>query len=796
MIWQFLTIFLRSISRQRVTFFINLSGMILGLIAIILAIVLITDEVKFDAFHADDKLIFRVNKWYTEPGDIKSKNAETPGLMAQTLLADFPEINYATRWAPWFDEVLLSHEDRNIYTDKWVFADPGLFNVFSFKILSNGSPKDLLSAPGQVLITPELGNKIFGREDPVGKLIKGVGDKDYQITGLIESPPRQSHLKFDVIASYASTDGQYGFLDFSFMNNWLGQTVYTYLKLYQPGDVHKVNQRLPEFTSQYMANRTDMYDFYLQPLNDIYLHSSDVRFLRGGTYGSYNFLKSFGIIALIILFIACFNYINITTARSLQRSKEVGVKKVLGASKQQLTSQFLFETLALIAISSIVAFVGSSMILPELNNYFDKNIPVSALWNPIVLVILGLVVLITTLLAGALPGMILANYKPIQVLKSSRITSPGGFLPRQVLTSVQLCVGIGLISASIVYHKQFEYMMNKDLGFDRNQVLTMNTPPGIDSSYLAFLNELDQIQGITSVSMCQATMHDGTFGTTVLTDGSDRQEVPVQAFRVDTNYQKTYGLELIAGRFFDRTSDFTSGSVVVNEAMVKQMGWEDPLEGKITFREGDPPSPVIGVVHDFHYRSLNETITPVVMYLTNRRGNISIRFKPDQVDNLLAQLLPLWKKFEKRYPFDYNFLDEHYANNYLKESRMTRVITLFTIIAILIGCMGIYGLTSFSILRRRREIGIRKILGSTNLGIFQLLSHRFLYPLIAAFVIAIPIVNIILNSWLESYAYHMQIRIGYYLIAGGLMTIIVLLTIGSQSIKAAMVNPTVTLKEE
>lgn len=316
-----LLIFLRNLNRQKVNSFITLSGFVLGLTSVLLAFAVITDERNYDEFHTKAERIYRVNKHYHEPNGDKSKNAETPGLMAETMDADFPEVEAAAHIAPWFDEVLLTYEDQNLTVDNWVFADSNFFRLFDFNILRGGKRSQVLSQPGQILLTPALAQTLFGDQDPVGKTILGQGNKLYTVSGIVEPAPRRSHIQYDAIASWVSTKGDSGFLDYSFMNNWLGQTVYTYLLLRNPEQQAVVDAKLVDFTKQYMPDRTDRYQFYLQPLRDIYLHSNDLRYIRGGKYGSATFLGTFTLISLLVLFIACINYINIATARSLQRAK-------------------------------------------------------------------------------------------------------------------------------------------------------------------------------------------------------------------------------------------------------------------------------------------------------------------------------------------------------------------------------------------------------------------------------------------------------------------------------------------
>ena len=795
MLKQNLLLFLRSLSRQKVNSIITLSGIILGLTAVLLAFTFIADEKEFDSFHAKADRIFRVNKTYKEPSGDITKNAETPGKMAAALDEDFPEVEAAAHVAPWFDKVLVTYDDQNIEVKSWVFADSNFFRLFDFEIIKGGHRSKVLAQPGQVLLTPSLAQALFGDQNPVGKTIKGLSDKPFTVSGIVEEPARQSHIKYDLIASWASTESGSGVLDFSFLNNWLGQTVYTYLLLRKTEQIYSVNNKLPDFTAQYMPDRTDKYGFYLQPLNEVYLKSHDLLYLRGGKYGSATFLKIFSIIAFLILLIACFNYINITTARSLHRAKEVGVKKVLGAEKGQLISQFLTETLGITLLSAFAAFALAQLLLPQLNIWFEKDIPIANLLSINTLGFLLAVVFLTSLISGLFPGILLSKFRPVSILRSSFKLSPGGELPRQVLTTLQLTISVGLIAGTLLLHKQFKFLLDRDLGFDKEQVLVMHTPPGIDSNAVAFRQALTSLPGVTSVSICNAAMPDGTFGSTIIPEGST-EELAVQMFRVDSNYLKTYGIGIAEGRFFGQASDYTVGRIIVNEAMVQQMGWENGVGKTIKFTGSDTPYPIIGVVKDFNYSSLHQPVNPLVMYLDPRQSNISVRVEPQQLAALLPKVEKLWQQFEARHPFDYYFLDEFFAENYLKEKQMVRTITLFSGLAIFIACLGLYGLASFAIARRRKEIGIRKVLGATTTGIVGMLSQNFLKPVGIALVIATPIVWYFMQEWLQNFTYHVPLGWWIFALAGVVMLGIVFLTVSFQSVKAALANPVESLRSE
>ncbi len=789
-------LFIRRLFRNKADSLISLGSITLGLTAVLLAFTFIWDERGFDAFHSKEDRIFRLNKVLSEPSGERSKNAETPGQMAMALEEDFPEVEVATHIFPWFDEVLATYEEGSIQINNWVFADEKFFQIFDFKVLNGGQPTSLLSQPGKVLITPSIAKGLFGDENPIGKSFMGLSDKMYTVAGIIEEAPRRSHIQFDVITSWASTTGDSGFLDFSFMNNWLGQTVYTYALLNSPDQMEAVNGKLPAFTARHMPDRIEMYDFYLQPLSEIYLQSSDLRYLRGGKYGSAPFLRTFSIIAVLILLIACFNYINITTARSLQRAKEVGVKKILGAQNGSIVQQFLTETLLMTTLAALLACIFAWILLPQINLWFQKDIPVSNLLQPLSIGFLVLIILITSFISGLFPGVLLSKFRPISVLKNTFRLSPAGRMPRQVLTTLQLSVGIGLIAGTLLLNQQFRYLLNRDLGFDKDQVMVMNTPPGVKKNLAAFREELNALAGIQSVSICQAAMGEGSFTTTVIPEGNNNEELPAVLFRIDSVYLQTYGINIVEGRPLNRTSDIQSPGLLVNESFLKQMGWAKGTDKTIQFPGTETRFPIHGVVKDFHYNSLHEQVDPIVMYLDNRNNNVSVRLNTELISGLLPKMEQLWNRFEQRYPFDYYFIDDFFATRYFKEKEMLRIISVFAALAIFIACLGFYGMVAFNIARRKKEIGIRKVLGASLPNVFALLTKNFMLPLILALLLAVPVSLHFLQQWLQNFTYHVSLSWWIFVLSGLLMILIMFLTVSFQTLKAASANPVDSLRDE
>ncbi|MCB0582286.1 MAG: ABC transporter permease [Phaeodactylibacter sp.] len=796
MLRHYLTVVRRLLTREWGYSLINLSGLVLGLAAVLLAFAFIRDEIQYDAFHAKADRIFRVNKWVQEDSGERFLVAETPGLMAPALVQDYPEVEAATRFAPWFDEVLLTHEGQSVKTEAFAFADTNFLQLFDFRMLRGGA--SALAAPGQLLLTPRLAAALFGEEDPMGKAVLGLNDQAYTVAGVIENPPRRSHLQFEALASWASTEPGSGLHDFNFMNNWLGQTVYTYLLLQEAGREETLEARFPAFVERYMDNRVGMYDFFLQPLSEVYLHSGDIRYLRGNKYGSAVFLRTFSIIALLVLLVACFNYINISTAKSVERSKEIGVKKVLGAGRRALQVQFLAETLLFVGLAAVLAIGLAHFLAPRFNALFGRDIPPELLADGWALGFLALSILAVSLLAGAFPAAVLSGYQPIEVLKSGKAEARGGGGPRSVLTALQLSLAVGLIAGTIVLNRQFDYMLSKDLGFDKEQVLVMSTPPGIERKADLFRGELEQLPGVESVSICQATIRSGTFGTTVLPEGSNGREVPVQAYRVEENFLETFGIELAAGRFLSTKypTDTSIGALVVNEQMARQMGWDEALGKTIKFSVEGMAYSVVGVARDFHFSTFQEPIGPVVMYLDGRKHNISVRFDREQLSSLLPALGRLWESYESRFPFEYYFLDEFFAKDYLAEQRMVKVLGIFSLLAIFIACLGLYGLAAFTVARRVKEIGIRKVLGASVSNILLLLHRPLFYLAMVGFLVGGALSWYLLQAWLQQYAYAIRLTPWAFLLAGLLTLAVASGAVLFQSLRAALGNPAEALRYE
>jgi len=772
---------------------INILGLTVAIACFILSISYAVREFSFDNFHSKGHRIYRLDKKnVSQTTGEENLNAETSGMMGITMVREFPEVASCVRLQPWWDPVLISYNDKSFNAQPWVFADSSFFSVFDFKLL-RGDPQRVLANPLSIVLTDSFAKKLFGNSDPVGQSVTGMNELQYTVTGIAADPPANSHIQFDVLVSWSTTVPGVGPLEYSFMNNWLGQTIYTYLLLEDHADASQLQSKFEDFMKRNFPERASSYFLFLKPFGKVYLYSYNYLFQRF-LHGSIQQLSIFLVISLIVLLIACFNYVNINTAKATLRASEVSVRKIMGANKFQLITQFLGESYVITLISLALAVFLVDLFLPFFNEITGSSMISADLLNPYVLLsILGLF-LIVGLMAGLYPAFLLAALNPSRMLKSNSGSQSVGSRPRQVLTTLQFAVSIGLIALSVIIIKQYKFLRNHDLGFQKDRVLVISTDNGVGEKADAFKNELLKNPDILSVSICQAAMGTGNFGSTVIPEGMT-EEMSTQIFRVDKDFIDTYRMELKEGRWFNSELD-TGFSIVVNETFVKMAGWKNPLQMTID-NGGGPRIPVIGVIGDFHYRPLNEVkIDPVLMYLDNRRSNASVRISGNNIQLTLEYMEDVFKRFEKRHPFEYYFVDQWFDQQYKAQSRFLQIISLFTSISIILACLGLYGLTSFTISQRIKEIGIRKVLGASVSHILILVNRKFFTLFLIAMLMAIPIAYWAGNSWLMDFPYRIKVNPLIFVVAAIMAMLISALAVSIQSFRAAITNPSKILKQE
>ncbi|MEP2669364.1 MAG: ABC transporter permease [Cyclobacteriaceae bacterium] len=797
MIKSYLLTALRHFRKNKLHASINILGLGLGLMVSMMALIFMLDEQSFDTFHTKAERLYRLNKVRTDNQGNTSLNAESSGLYGPGMKDEFPEVEKFVRYQPWYNTVVLSFEGRNITLkeEEAVFVDNDFFNVFDFELV-RGNREEALVRPSTIVLTNRIASLLFGSQDPIGKSIVGINGLEFEVTGVAEEAPRNSHIQYKALISFASTTPQLGPLDYEWMNNWHTQTLTTYLLLYPEADPAPIRSKLKDFTAQHIPTRVDSYEFYLQPFKDIYLSSNVVLYHRMAKTGNQKYVYFFGLIAGFILFIACVNYINISTSKSTKRAREVGMRKTLGASKQQLINQFLGESFLTTILSGLLALLLLYMAVPLFNEIAGKTIGYDLLWTREVIGAIAILMILVSVIAGGYPAFVLSAFRTSEVLKPSAKSSLKGNWPRHVLITFQLIIAVIMIACTLIVRNQLQYVFSKDLGFDKDHIVVMELTSAMIPQGEVIQQEISRHSSIVSTSLSRMALGGGSSSTYVQPEGFPPDQVEIRMFPVDFQFKETYGLTNVMGRFFDNKIASDSNALIINEALMKQLQWDDPTQKTIKFQDDPVAYPVIGVVKDFNFRSLYQEVEPLVMWLSsNNRRNLSIRFSGNPSE-LLTFMETTWKKFESRYPFQYYFVDQAFAEAYESDQKVFKTVVTFSTMSIIIACLGLYGLVSFTIEQRTKEFGIRKILGATVSGLSYMVNRKFIAMVLLAGAIAIPVVLKMIKPWLATFAYQIDLGVGVFALSIGITLLVTLLAVSIQAIKAATTNPSEALRYE
>jgi putative ABC transport system permease protein len=786
----------RNLSRYKLQTAINVFGLSLGLTATLLAFLFVQDELAFDKIHTKAERLYRLNKINSEVDGSTSLTAETSGLMGPTMVDEFPEVEAVVRYQPWFDEIVLSYRDEKLFTAEreLIFADSTFFDVFSFPLL-RGDRMNVLNRPNTIVLTESVAKSLFGNIDPIGLSVVGLRGIDFEVTGIAADPPRKSHIQFKGVMSWATT-AEGGRLPMSFMNNWIAQAVCTYVLLKEGASQRSVDLKFPKFMKDHLPERVDKYALYLQPFKDIYLRSQNIQALRMAKTGNIEFVYLFSIVAGFILFIACVNYINISTSKSTRRAKEVVMRKTLGAAKSQLIWRFLGESFLLTAMAGIISIFLLHFTIPFFNDLAGKSIPVNNTFNALTLGVIVTLVFVVTFASGLYPAIVITAFRPSSLLNRSSKLDLKGNWSRYTLITFQFVISIAMISSTLIVLQQIQFVLSKDLGFEKEQTLVVNLTDAMLPKGEVFQQEVNSLSNVVSTSLCRTAIGSGIPSTYVIPEGFAANEVEIRMFPVDPNFEKTYGLKIHSGRFFDTSIASDSNAIIINEALLKRLSWENALEKTIRLNEQSPAFSIVGVVKDFHFKSLYEEVEPIVMWVepSNRR-NLSIRFSGNPAP-LLSALESSWRKYELRYPFQYYFVDENFAKNYESDQKLLKTIITFAALSIFIVCLGLYGLVSFTIEQRTKEFGIRRTLGASLTSLNLLVNKKFIFMILVAAFVAIPLMLPVIKKWLAKFAFTYDLGPGVFIVSIAITLIITLITVSIQAIRVARMNPTEALRQE
>jgi len=798
MIWTYFKIAFRRLQKSRLYTLINLVGLTVGISSCLLIGLFIINELSYDHFNQNADRIVRMTMQFGEGG--KEKFALTGTKAGPQLQRTFPQVEKFVRLIN--GSGVVKNGNQMYIERRFMYADSALFNVFSFHLL-RGDPKTALDAPNEVVITRSMATKYFGSGDPIGKTLS-VGwygpPKIFQVTGVVADAPENSQIKFDFIGSFST-------LGAAKHEEWWTANYTTYLLL-------KNQDQLPGFQRQLDAYMKDVsrgelklaasspLTYNLEPLLRVHLHSP----LDGlEPSGSATTVYILGIIALLILIIACINYTNLATVQSSAKSTEIGIRKVLGAQKSQLFGQFIGESFLLTLIALVFGIVLAILFLPYFNQLTGKQLSLLVWVHPLTaLVVLGLCLFIA-FASGSYPAFVLSNVRLINILKSGLKLSSSGGLFRQALIVVQFTASVGLIIATIIVVQQLNYIRHKDLGYDKNHVIVITTDDNAHRQYEALKKEIALIPGITNVSGANAMPTSVQWGDGITADdGHGKKKLNIICLPSDVGLIKTLNMILLAGADFNddefKLMDTANKgknfkySFILNETAVKSLGWTPRQAIGKTIIKGEPGT-VIGVIKDFHFASLHQPIGPMMLFLDTAFTNyILLKTTGQNIPATLQALQILWKNRVPTMPFSYRFLDDNYNSMYQSEQKTAALFSTFSGLAILLACMGLFALSAFTTAQRTKEIGIRKVLGADVTAIVALIAREFLKLTFIAVLIASPLAWYFMNYWLQDFAYRISVSGWVFILAGGGAILIAFVTVSFQSIKAALANPVNSLR--
>jgi len=785
MIRSYLKIAFRNLIRHKGFSFLNISGLAIGMVCTLLILFWVQHELSYDRYNENGRNIYRILQ-HIQYSEIVTW-AINQGPLGPALKEEIPEIEEQARFC--FTQWRIKYNDQ-VFVDLGGYADPSLFKMFTLPFVK-GDPDTALADPRSVVLTEELAQKIFGDEDPLGKTIHVADQYDFKVSGVLRNLPDNSHFRFEFLANmdFAKEVGRT-------VDYWKNSHFTTYVQLPEGASFEEVNKKIYNFLDE-KPTLEDWEKLSLQPLFKIHL-ASGIGYDAFGT-GNAKYVVIFSVAALFILLIACINFMNLSTARSLLRSKEVGLRKVVGAFRGQLVRQFLGEAVFQSLIAMILAVGLGILLLPAFNQLARKSFAADMFIRPDIILGCLAIVLVTGILAGCYPAFILSGFRPVAVLKGTVRTTGKRSVFRRLLVVFQFSVAVILMVGSLVIYSQIHFMMNKDLGYEKENLVTLDLNGNVQKNYEAFKNELIGNPNILNVTRVSGLPIYGYYFSNSRWnwEGKDPdKDILFRANFVDYDYLETLGVQVVLGRNFSQDYGADEMAIIINETSQKAMGFDDPIGKRVTLGE-DNEFHIIGVVKDFHYVSLRTEIEPLILLLDpERSSSIVVRIRSENTPQTLKFMGGIWERFAGDYEYDYRFLDERLDALYRSEERVGRIINIFTVLSIFVSCLGLFGLASFMALRRTKEIGIRKVLGATVSGIVVLLTREFSRWVLVANLFAWPLSYLAMNRWLEEFPYRADIKPWIFLGTGLATFMVAILTVSYQSIRAALSNPADSLRYE
>jgi predicted permease len=776
----------RNFLRAKGFFFINLVGLGVGLVCTLLIYLWVRDEMNMNGFHAKDAQLYQVME-HQKYADELMTTTSTPGILAETMKAEFPEVEYAAT-TTWINPFTLSVKENNVKA-KGYYVGEDYFNIFSYTLLQ-GNADQVLKDKLSIVISKDLATRLFGTaDDAVGKTLEIQHDKNFHVTGVFENLPSNSSFQFDFVLSFELFKDEN-----EWVKEWGNNGPSSYIILHEGTNPAAFSEKIKDFVKSKNKDDSNV-TLFVQKFSERYLHGRFENGVQSG--GRIEYVNLFSVIAIFILLIACINFMNLSTARASRKAKEVGIKKSVGAQRQSLIFQYVSESLVMTMLSVGLALLVVWMLLPQFNSITDKKIVLN-LKDPQLLMWLSGITLFTGLIAGSYPALYLSGFRPAAVLKGEVRGSWGELWARKGLVVFQFTLSVILIVSVLVIYRQIDYVQTQNLGYTKEHLIQFPIEGKVEANRETFLTEVRSLPGVVSAASIGHSLIGRNNNTSGLEWDGKNPDDNILFENVGTNYGllETLGVEMAEGRTYSEEYGSDSTKIIFNEAAIRVMNMENPI-GKTIKLWGEYQLQIIGVVKDFHFQSLHDVVNPLFFRLKpSNTWNIMIRLEAGKEKETLAALDKFYRDFNPGFTFEYQFQDQEYTQQYAAEQRVASLSFYFATMAILISCLGLFGLAAFTAERRLKEIGIRKALGSSSTNIVLLLSGDFTRMVLVSILVGLPVSYWLLHTWLKRFAFHIDLEIWYFLVAGLIALFIAWITVASQAIKAARVNPVKCLRTE
>lgn len=794
MIKNLILVALRNFRKDKGYSLLNILGLTIGITFSLLLLFYVIDELSYDRYHEKANRIVRVVSYVKEPeNSMKWASSQFP--LGPTLKKDYPEVEQSVRFVG-ADKVMYKNGDKQFYEQKMFYADSNLFEVFTYTFLE-GNAKTALMEPNSMVLTQSLAEKYYGKgKMAVGQSLQNNRGAIFKITAVVKDVPKNSHIIFNGLISISTLPKGYS-------DNWGQFNNYTYVLLRPNTNIAAFEKKLLPMYDKYMASIFTKFNikihYGLQPITSIHLHSDMTG--EPEELGSMSYIYIFSSVALFMLIIACINYMNLATARSARRAKEIGIRKVMGSTRPQLIAQFLIESVLITIISLLLSMVVIYFLLPHFNRLSGKFISFGSLINPTTLLILLAIVMFVGFLGGSYPAFYLAKFQPLSVLKGVLAKSSSNVVLRRVLVVTQFTISMVMLICTSVVFGQLQYMRHKDLGFNKDHVLSVvaDGRGDISGKVAAFQNEIRKNKDVLSVSSAENSPggNNGSFNLFSVESKTGYVDKGIDCFGIDENYFKTLDINLVKGRNFSGLSD-TLHSIVVNEKMVKDFGWEEPIGKKVKFG-GDTSGfymEVVGVIKDFHVKSLYNPLAPLLLSYRPNSNVMQVKIAGGNIAATVASMENTWKNIFPELSFQYTFLDQDFNSQYAADQKRGKIFTSFSSLTIIITCLGLLGLIAFTTEQRRKEISIRKVMGAGTPHIVFLIAMSFVLLVAVSCLIAFPVAYYFMHKWLGIFPYNEGLKVSTFLLSALVTLIIALLTVSFHTIRAAVANPVRSLRTE